>query len=142
MATLVVDASIAVKWFVEEQYFEFARVLHSSQVNLRAPTLLVPEIGNAFLKKVRRGELTEQDAGLGLGQVPSMVSLLDTQTLAQDALSIALRYQRSLCDSLYVAPCHSGTVSARYGGRASLQRPQVDLSGDNALDRTRAGHDR
>lgn len=53
---LVVDASVAVKWYVEEEFSEDAARLLSDGHELHVPELIYPEFGNILWKKVRRGE--------------------------------------------------------------------------------------
>ena len=61
MKTLVIDASIAVKWVVEEEGTPQAlRLLQRSK--LIAPELLVAECANILWKKVRRDELSNEEA--------------------------------------------------------------------------------
>jgi predicted nucleic acid-binding protein len=58
----VVDASVAVKWYVPEvQSVEADRLLDPAH-ELYAPDLIVPEFGNILWKKVGRGELTAAQA--------------------------------------------------------------------------------
>ena len=45
--TLVVDASVAIKWFVEESRSDAARAVLTSGESLVAPDLVVPEACNA-----------------------------------------------------------------------------------------------
>jgi predicted nucleic acid-binding protein len=62
LTSFVVDASVAIKWFVEEPGSEWAVLLldHS----LAAPDLLGPELANVLWKKVARGELEAGEAEL------------------------------------------------------------------------------
>lgn len=100
---VVVDASVVIKWFVEEEYFETARTLgRGTRTNL-APDLLLAEAGSAFLKKTRRQEMTVNDALIALARIPQEISLLPSQPLLSVAYRIALDYGRSFYDSLYVA---------------------------------------
>jgi predicted nucleic acid-binding protein len=64
VTTLVVDASIAVKWVVEEEGTLHALAL-LRQAKLIAPELLVAECANILWKKVLRDELSEDEALLG-----------------------------------------------------------------------------
>jgi len=54
--TLVIDASVAVKWVVEENGTPEVLALRQ-RARLIAPELLVAECANIFWKKVRRNEL-------------------------------------------------------------------------------------
>ena len=54
--TLIVDASVAIKWFIDEPGSEVARRLWRDEPDLLAPDLLVPEVCNAAWRKVRLGE--------------------------------------------------------------------------------------
>ena len=56
--TWVVDASVAVKWFVEEVRSTAARTVLSSGAPIIAPDLIIPETCNTAWKKVRRAEIS------------------------------------------------------------------------------------
>jgi predicted nucleic acid-binding protein len=104
LTTVVVDSSVAVKWFVPEALSEEATHLLDGTWELLAPDLLVPECGNTVWKKVARDELTRNEARAilaGLAQVP--VAIIPSSELVEGALEIAVAHQRSVYDSLYVA---------------------------------------
>ena len=61
MKTLVIDASIAIKWVVEEDGTPLALALRQ-KAKLIAPDLLVPECANILWKKVQRNELVKEEA--------------------------------------------------------------------------------
>lgn len=54
----VVDASVAVKWYVPEIYEQEATRLLKGSYRFHIPELLLPEFSNIMWKKVRRGEIT------------------------------------------------------------------------------------
>ncbi len=58
---LVIDASVAIKWVVEEDGTESALALRQ-QAKLIAPDLLVPECANILWKKAQRNELSRDEA--------------------------------------------------------------------------------
>ena len=58
--TWVVDASVAVKWFVDEAHSATARAVLASGQPLIAPDLIVPETCNTAWKKVRRGDISRE----------------------------------------------------------------------------------
>ena len=63
METIVVDASIAIKWVVAEEGTDTAVDLRL-RFHFAAPDLLIPECANILWKKVQRGELTRDEAML------------------------------------------------------------------------------
>ena len=54
---LVVDASVAVKWFTTEQWTEESRRLLTVGIDRHAPNLILAETTNVLWKKARRGEI-------------------------------------------------------------------------------------
>jgi predicted nucleic acid-binding protein len=56
----VVDASVAVKWYVPEAHSAEAERLLDPMLHLSSPELVLPEFGQIIWKKVRRGELSER----------------------------------------------------------------------------------
>jgi predicted nucleic acid-binding protein len=100
----VVDASVAIKWFVEEVHANAARRLLADVYMLYAPDLLWPESGNILWKKVQRGELTAPEARLireGLERQPLIVA--PSRLIFEPALEIALDTGRTVYDSCYIA---------------------------------------
>ncbi|MGT2465294.1 type II toxin-antitoxin system VapC family toxin [Mesorhizobium atlanticum] len=59
--TLVVDASIAVKWAVEEEGTSLALGLRHGR-RFAAPEPLIVECANILWKKVQRGEVSREEA--------------------------------------------------------------------------------
>jgi predicted nucleic acid-binding protein len=59
---VVIDASVAVKWVVPEPGSERAELLLDR--GLVAPDLLFAECANILWEKVRRGELTTEEANV------------------------------------------------------------------------------
>ena len=104
MTQHVVDASIVIKWFVDEVHAEAARRLQEDQYDLLAPDLLWPGCGNVLRKKVRRGELTADEARLtwgGLEQQP--ISIFPSHVVLEPALEVAFDTNRTVYDGCYLA---------------------------------------
>ena len=105
MAEQVIDASVAIKWYVPEPGSAQAAPILTSGVRLLAPDLIVAEIGNVLWRKIVRGELTpreaEQIADAFVSACP--LEIVPSGGLVRSALSIAEQYGRSVYDSLYVA---------------------------------------
>jgi len=102
--SLVVDASVVIKWFIDEPLHENARRFLKTGESLHAPDLLLAEIGNIAWKKVIRGEIGEEQArkiALSLRDLP--VSLLDSSELLERALQLALSIKHPVYDCLYLA---------------------------------------
>lgn len=54
----VVDASVAVKWYIPEIYVQEAVRLLKGRHQLHVPELIFPEVGSIIWKRVRRGEIS------------------------------------------------------------------------------------
>lgn len=104
MTPVVVDSSVAVKWFVPEVLAEQAAELLDGSFVLLAPDLLLAEAANVLWKKVGRGELGVEEARTvfaALRRVP--LEIVPSSELLAAALEIAFAYQRTVYDWLYVA---------------------------------------
>jgi len=102
--SLVVDASVAIKWFVEEVRSDAARAVLGSGEPLIAPDLVVPEACNAAWKKVRRGELSQEHGEAVARVLPmSFDRLVATAELAPRAFSLGHRLDHPLYDCFYIA---------------------------------------
>jgi predicted nucleic acid-binding protein len=100
----VIDASVAVKWYVAEEWSEAALGLYGPGTELLAPDLLFPEVGSVLWKKVRRDQLEEEQAFAILGAVVrSQVEIHPCGPLIEFALAIANETGASVCDCTYVS---------------------------------------
>ncbi len=68
--TLVVDASVACKWFVEEEGSAAATQLLGLGQALAAPDLIVPEVSSALHKKLRADLITVEQARVAIEGLP------------------------------------------------------------------------
>lgn len=110
---LVIDAGVVVGWFVPEEHGgpagadDALRLLDlavAGRLALAAPELVLAESANVLWKLARL-------RGYPIGAAERAVhAILDVPLelhrhgrLLPDALEIAFRYQRTVCDSLYVA---------------------------------------
>lgn len=104
MRRFVVDASVAIKWFVPEVHHEAARRLLREGFELLSPDLVRAEVGNVLWKKWRRGELSAGEAVAVLrdfGRFP--LRIRTSEPLMEGAWAVAERFGRSFYDGLYVA---------------------------------------
>ena len=100
---IVVDASVALKWFIPEIHDTAARRLLSQYYECIAPELVLTEAVHVFTKRHRRDEMTAQTAHVSLQTLSELVSISETASLASIALDLAITHQRSAYDALYVA---------------------------------------
>ena len=104
MSTLVIDASVAIKWFLPEQYSINAIRLLDAGCELVAPDLIFPECGNVLWKKWLRQELEPEVIPALLADLRRMnVTIVPTYSLTDEASRIAVNYRRSFYDSIYLA---------------------------------------
>ena len=99
------DASIGVKWFVQEVHSVEARAWRSGPDSLNAPAYFFDlEIANVLWKKVRRAEISRAEADLILGQLPALPMARHSENpLIAPAFNLADRTGRTVYDCLYLA---------------------------------------
>lgn len=99
---LIIDASIAIKWFIPENHWEHAARLQS-QPDMYAPDFMLLECNSILTKKVRRNELGLEISNQiqeSLLAVP--IQLVPWQNLLQAATLTAHATYRSVYDCLYM----------------------------------------
>ena len=100
--------------------------MQEDQYELFVPDLLWPECGNILWKKVRRGELTPDEARLiwdGLEQQP--ISTFPSCLVLDLALEVAFDTNRTIYDSCYLAVtmlsgCQLVTAGWPYGAELPM----------------------
>jgi predicted nucleic acid-binding protein len=102
--SLVVDASVAVKWLVPEARSDAAERVLAATDDLLAPDLLRVEATNTLWKKVQRGELTTREAGEVLAVLRTLrLELRPTDPLLGRALMLAAMLEHPVYDCVYLA---------------------------------------
>ncbi|MBI2359925.1 MAG: type II toxin-antitoxin system VapC family toxin [Deltaproteobacteria bacterium] len=104
MSELVVDASVAIKWFLPEIHGDAALRLLEGEYALRVPDLIFSEFGNVLWKRFRKGQISRKEAIVtteALLALPLQVE--SSQSLIPAALEIACSAHRTVYDSLYLA---------------------------------------
>ena len=99
---LVVDASVAIKWFLPEVHWEYAARLQGHS-DLYAPDFMLLECSNILIKKVRREEVDREDADViqqSLSHAP--LGLYSWQDLLEAATVVAHETYRSVYDCIYL----------------------------------------
>ena len=103
MTTLVIDASIAIKWVVEEDGTADALALRT-RAKLIAPDLLVAECANILWKKVQRAELSRNEALLAARLLERAdVELIPMRSHLEAATRLAIALGHPAYDCVYVA---------------------------------------
>jgi len=104
MTPLVVDASVAIKWFLREDLSLAARKLAKSGQEFIAPDFIFAEAGNVITKHWRNKLLSDAKARIAIRLAYNMiVTTYPSRELLVLAAQIARGCSRSLYDSLYVA---------------------------------------
>ena len=102
MSALVIDASVAVKWVVEEEGTKEALALRDRA--LAAPDLLIAECANILWKKVRRNELSEQESVFAAGLLAHVdIELMAMRPYLEAAVRIAVALDHPAYDCIYIA---------------------------------------
>jgi predicted nucleic acid-binding protein len=102
--SLVVDASVAAKWFVREARHEDAVELLAHPAELHSIDLVAAEVARVAWKKLSRGEIDIAQAHEMVGGVRMALPLLyPTAPFAEHAFDLALRLRHAVYDCLYLA---------------------------------------
>src|SRR3954470_20737200 len=104
--TLVIDASVVIKWYVTESDSDSAARLLDVEENFLVPDLLFAECASILAKLVRRGTLTPERALIIVHAImdgPFMI--VPNSRIADDALKLELSTSTgvSAYDASYVA---------------------------------------
>ena len=101
--TLVIDASVALKWFVEENGTRQAAALLAGSDMLVAPDLIVAEVCNAGWKAVRAGMMRpEQHDHAAARLALAFDELLPLAPLAERAVVLSRRLGHPTYDCFYL----------------------------------------
>lgn len=99
----VIDASVAVRWYVDGSGQEFAATwlgLH----DLLAPDLICAEVGNALWRYMRHGSVEFDDAVAVLDALPAnFARLVPTADLVAEAFKLGAGADHPVYDCVYLA---------------------------------------
>jgi predicted nucleic acid-binding protein len=102
VSDLVIDASVAVKWVIDEVGTTEALALRGRA--LAAPDLLIAECANILWKKVRRNEFSEQEAVFAAGLLARAdIELMAMRPYLEAAVRIAVALDHPAYDCIYIA---------------------------------------
>lgn len=145
MTSLVIDASIAVKWVIGEQDTSAALALRRG-ARLIAPDLLVAECANILWKKAQRGELSSAEALFAARLLQAAdIELSPMRALFEDATRIAIELGHPAYDCVYLAlavarDCRFVTADERF--LRKLREDRRSPLRDRALSLAEAATDR
>ncbi len=106
--TVIVDSSVAAKWFLKEELHEKALGLLDDADRLQAPDLIVAEVSNVAWKKVVRSQISVfQAKAIGKAIQYTLAVLHPSTRFADRALELALALRHPVYDCIYLACAES-----------------------------------
>lgn len=104
MTDLVVDASVAIKWFVAEPDSALAERLLEHGGRLAAPHLLMSELANGLWKNFFRERIGRETVFASLRHAEQTIEAWHADApLLDDAMQIALELRHPIYDCVYLA---------------------------------------
>uniref|UniRef100_B0SZV9 Ribonuclease VapC n=1 Tax=Caulobacter sp. (strain K31) TaxID=366602 RepID=B0SZV9_CAUSK len=102
--TIVVDASVALKWVLDNEDGSSRAISLIETESLIAPDLWLIECANVLVMKARRGLITAEGARAALASIEATpVRIVPTRAHIAAAQAIAFELNKSAYDSLYLA---------------------------------------
>jgi len=110
--SLIIDACVAVKWFVRENLHDEAlKLLDKHAGDLEAPDFLLLEVANVVWKKTVRHEITPDHARTIPGAAREFITVLHPSIdLVPRAIEIALLLDHPVYDCHYLACAEAADV--------------------------------
>ena len=104
MSAVVIDASVAVKWFLPEPHAHAARRVLKGRRILLAPDVIWAEVGNVLWKRCQRAEITHEAAQRILREFKRFpLETYAAKMLLEPAWALATQHRISVYDGLYLA---------------------------------------
>lgn len=101
--TVVIDASVAIKWVLQETGSEAAARIQREEL-LAAPDFMIIECANVFWGKARRGDISQAEAELALATIQATpIHFLAAADYVGDAQALAFELSHPVYDCLYLA---------------------------------------
>jgi predicted nucleic acid-binding protein len=102
--SVVVDSSVAIKWFLNEPGSEESRALLVNGGALLAPDFLLAEVANGLRRQERRGTISASNVDDAVGELADVFAeLSSTASLIQPALQLSQQLDHSVYDCLFLA---------------------------------------
>lgn len=107
MSPVVVDASVVVKWLIEEEDSERARHLLVTEQDIHVPSLMASEVANSLSRRARRGTLAPDGAVAHLDSIRLLpLRWANDPEFAPDAARLAVELDHPAYDCMYLALAH------------------------------------
>ena len=121
--TLVIDASVACKWFFEEPLAAEARRQSTLDIDFAAPDIILAECANVAWRRSRRDAVPRAQAQAFLKALPQWFdSLAPSATLRDAAFAMACLLDHPVYDCLYLALAERENSRMVTADRAFLSR--------------------
>ena len=121
--TLVIDASVALKWFVEEQGSDRARGLLSREERLIAPELLLAEVFNAAWRLLRGGHMVAEQYDIVLARLAGAIAeFVPLRPIVSRAAAIGRALDHPIYDCFYLAVAERASAALVTADRRFLNR--------------------
>ena len=107
MKSLVVDSSVAIKWFIPENNQAEAMAIVqewiAGQLECVVPDWFFVEVGNILWKKHRQQSITQYDITQTLQEMDKLpFRVVASRPLNDAAVSFAIQHDRTVYDALYI----------------------------------------
>lgn len=132
--TLVIDASVALKWGFPEDDSDVARSIAIGADELIAPDLIVTETANAIWKLQRMKRVDEKNAKKIFNEIHGgRITVVATHTLVPYALDLGMELDHPIYDCLYLALAKREsatlvTADERFFGRISKSKHKASIA--------------
>ena len=134
---IVVDASVAVKWFLPEAGEAAAQSLLDGEDRLAAPGLVRVEVAAALVRKARLRQISADEARTALALwfralAEGVLVILPDEADLEAAAQIALDLEHPVQDCLYLAAARRlgsplVTADKKFARRSAGHYPEVEL---------------
>lgn len=102
--TLVIDANVAVKWFVDQADSYQAKAVIAMGDVMLAPDLIIAEVGNALWMHAKDKDISPDQAMASMVDLPRLVGeIVSSIGLSNSALRLAMALNHSVYDCFYAA---------------------------------------
>jgi predicted nucleic acid-binding protein len=101
---VTIDASVAVKWFIDEPGTDTAIRLLEGDDQLIAPEFIISEVANAAWRRFASGDIDrEQARAIPQALMQVLSDVIPVRELIDDAMDIAFTEEHPVYDCIYLA---------------------------------------